>query len=96
MQILNYLDNIKWLKGSYIDFLRIWHPRYEDFTINSDSDFYSVKIILDDKIVAYEQSGNEFVVSDLTAGSYTVELIYNYRYNNQSYRVIHSKDIVIS
>ena len=65
-------------------------------TINSDSDFYSVKIILDDKIVAYEQSGNEFVVSDLTAESYTVELIYNYRYNNQSYRVIHSKDIVIS
>ncbi len=35
---LKYLDNIKWLKGSYIDFLRIWHPRFEDFTINSDSE----------------------------------------------------------
>ena len=26
---LAYLDNIKWIKGSYIDFLRLWKPRYE-------------------------------------------------------------------
>ena len=35
---LQYLNNIKWIKGSYIDFLRIWHPRYEDFTITTDGD----------------------------------------------------------
>lgn len=33
---LAYLDKIKWLKGSYIDFLRLWQPRYEDFEIVAD------------------------------------------------------------
>lgn len=33
---LAYLGNIKWIKGSYIDFLRIWNPRYEDFEITTD------------------------------------------------------------
>ena len=28
---LEYLHNIKWIKGSYVDFLRLWKPRYEDF-----------------------------------------------------------------
>lgn len=28
---LAYLDNIKWIKGSYVDFLRLWQPRFEDF-----------------------------------------------------------------
>lgn len=35
---LQYLNNIKWMKGSYVDFLRIWSPRYEDFTITTDGD----------------------------------------------------------
>lgn len=35
---LDYLDNIKWFKGSYIDFLRIWQPRFEDFEITTDAD----------------------------------------------------------
>lgn len=35
---LTYLHSIKWLKGSYVDFLRLWHPRYEDFTITNDAD----------------------------------------------------------
>ena len=35
---LNYLDGIKWIKGSYIDFLRLWKPRYEDFTITDDAE----------------------------------------------------------
>ena len=35
---LEYLDNIKWIKGSYIDFLRLWKPRYEDFEITTDAD----------------------------------------------------------
>ncbi|MBP5493135.1 MAG: nicotinate phosphoribosyltransferase [Clostridiales bacterium] len=35
---LTYLDAIKWIKGSYIDFLRLWKPRYEDFEITSDED----------------------------------------------------------
>ena len=33
---LAYLDGIKWLKGSYIDFLRLWKPRYEDIEIGKD------------------------------------------------------------
>ena len=35
---LNYLSGIKWIKKSYVDFLRLWHPRYEDFTINADAE----------------------------------------------------------
>lgn len=35
---LDYLDNIKWIKGSYINFLRIWKPRFEDFTITTDAE----------------------------------------------------------
>lgn len=30
---LQYLDSLKWIKGSYIDFLRLWHPRREDIAI---------------------------------------------------------------
>ena len=33
-----YLDTIEWFKGSYIDFLRLWHPRYEDFEITTDAE----------------------------------------------------------
>ena len=35
---LTYIDNIKWMKGSYVDFLRLWQPRYEDFEITTDAD----------------------------------------------------------
>lgn len=35
---LEYLDSIPWIKGSYVDFLRIWHPRFEDFTITEDAE----------------------------------------------------------
>jgi len=35
---LDYLNNIKWIKGSYVDFLRLWTPRYEDFEINTDAE----------------------------------------------------------
>lgn len=35
---LQYLDSIKWIKGGYVDFLRLWSPRYEDFTITTDGD----------------------------------------------------------
>ena len=34
---LEYLHNITWIKGSYVDFLRLWKPRYEDFTIGTDA-----------------------------------------------------------
>lgn len=34
---LDYLDNITWIKGSYVDFLRLWKPRYEEFTITTDA-----------------------------------------------------------
>ncbi|MCR5105709.1 MAG: nicotinate phosphoribosyltransferase [Eubacterium sp.] len=35
---LEYLNNIKWIRGSYVDFLRIWKPRYEDFEITDEAD----------------------------------------------------------
>lgn len=35
---LEYLHNIKWLKGSYVDFLRLWKPRFEDFEITTNAD----------------------------------------------------------
>ena len=35
---LEYLDNIEWIHGSYVDFLRLWQPRYEDFEIIEDGD----------------------------------------------------------
>ena len=34
---LKYLSSIQWFKKSYIDFLRLWHPRYEDFTFGTNS-----------------------------------------------------------
>lgn len=36
---LEYLDKkIKWIKGSYVDFLRLWQPRFEDFNISTDAE----------------------------------------------------------
>ncbi len=33
---LQYLNNIRWIKGSYVDFLRLWQPRYKDFHFSED------------------------------------------------------------
>lgn len=33
---LDYLDAIPWINSSYIDFLNIWQPRYEDIKITTD------------------------------------------------------------
>lgn len=35
---LDYLRTIKWLKDDYIAYLRMWHPRFEDFTITASGD----------------------------------------------------------
>ena len=35
---LEYLNSIKWIKGSYVDFLRLWYPRWEDFEISTDAE----------------------------------------------------------
>ena len=35
---LEYLENIKWIKGSYVDFLRLWKPRFDDFTFGTDAE----------------------------------------------------------
>jgi nicotinate phosphoribosyltransferase len=35
---LDYLRKITWIKGDYVDFLRIWRPRFEDFTFGTDAD----------------------------------------------------------
>lgn len=37
-QELSYLENIKWIKGSYVDFLRIWKPRFDDFEITTEAE----------------------------------------------------------
>lgn len=34
---LQYLDSLRWIKGSYIDFLRLWKPRREDIIIALDT-----------------------------------------------------------
>ncbi len=34
---LEYLENIDWIKGSYVDFLRLWKPRFADFEITTDA-----------------------------------------------------------
>lgn len=31
---LEYLKSIRWIKSSYVDFLRLWKPRFEDFSIS--------------------------------------------------------------
>ena len=35
---VQYLNDIKWIKGSYCDFLRLWKPRYDDFEITTDAE----------------------------------------------------------
>lgn len=35
---LEYLNNILWIKGSYIDFLKLWEPQYDDFTITHNGE----------------------------------------------------------
>lgn len=35
---LAYLSNIKWLKKSYINYLRLWKPDFSDFTIKAEGD----------------------------------------------------------
>lgn len=35
---LAYIDGIQWLKGSYLDFLRLWRPNFADFTITDEAD----------------------------------------------------------
>ncbi|MCR4653483.1 MAG: nicotinate phosphoribosyltransferase [Eubacterium sp.] len=34
---LEYLGNIQWLKRDYVEFLRLWHPVFEDFEITDDA-----------------------------------------------------------
>lgn len=35
---LTYLDEIPWIRGSYVDFLRLWSPRYKDFEISENAE----------------------------------------------------------
>jgi len=35
---LDYLSTIKWLSKDYINFLSVWHPKFEHFTIDTNND----------------------------------------------------------
>ena len=35
---LSYLQSIRWIKKNYVDFLRLWHPRFEDFDIRHEGE----------------------------------------------------------
>lgn len=35
---LAYIDNITWMKGSYVDFLRLWRPNFADFKIEENTE----------------------------------------------------------
>ena len=35
---LQYLAKIEWFKKAYVDYLRLWQPRFEEFTITTDAD----------------------------------------------------------
>ncbi|MBO5987850.1 MAG: nicotinate phosphoribosyltransferase, partial [Lachnospiraceae bacterium] len=35
---LTYLKSIEWFKRSYVDYLRLWQPRFEEFTITTEGD----------------------------------------------------------
>ena len=35
---LEYLLSIPWFRSSYVDFLRLWRPRFEDFVIDTEGD----------------------------------------------------------
>lgn len=35
---LDYLKSIEWIKRNYVDYLRLWHPRFEDFRIKETAD----------------------------------------------------------
>ncbi|MCR4902976.1 MAG: nicotinate phosphoribosyltransferase [Butyrivibrio sp.] len=35
---LKYLGKITWFQRSYVDFLRLWHPRYEEYKITTDAE----------------------------------------------------------
>lgn len=35
---LEYIAGIEWIDESYVNFLRIWHPRYEDFKISTKAE----------------------------------------------------------
>ncbi len=35
---LTYLDGVRWIRGSYVDFLRLWKPRYKDFEISTNAE----------------------------------------------------------
>lgn len=41
---LDYLETIPWMKKSYINFLKIWHPRFEDFKIEKTNTGCQMKI----------------------------------------------------
>lgn len=61
---LTYIDNIKWMKGSYVDFLRLWQPRYEDFEITTDSDCGLSIIYTVGDFVLTEEFGDEFTTKE--------------------------------
>ena len=73
---LAYLENIKWIKGSYVDFLRLWKPRFADFTFGTDdpcgltietrgtwlnTSMYEIPLLAIERLSQEEIPGSKFV-----------------------------------
>ena len=41
---LAYLKSIEWIKRDYVDYLRLWHPRFEEFSIRETNDGCGLEI----------------------------------------------------
>ena len=41
---LAYLKNIEWIKRDYVDYLRLWHPRFEEFSIRETDEGCGLEI----------------------------------------------------
>ncbi len=41
---LAYLKSIEWIKRDYVDYLRLWHPRFEEFTIRETDEGCGLEI----------------------------------------------------
>ena len=75
---LDYLENVKWMKGSYVDFLRLWQARYADFKITTDADKCLFETVGDKRIyTVIDKNGNRYVFRENSIMNYKVNFYLN-------------------